>query len=217
MSHVIFVSSLRKKETATAFTAHFAVALSSKYKTAIVGSENVNHFFESFFARRYAFNLSHKTELVVPAFYRLKKNILEEISSLFDFVFICSDDLLFLKDADTFLSFFENESDFTPSSHFLNAIWNAKKERANKGKSAFDFVVVFTEENNAEKINKNSQMLGYRIAPVLQDVSLYHKVLQTGISFIDKDAADFKDLFDLNDFLARRNLKGLIEFILADK
>ena len=224
MGQVIYVGKLGQAKGQTLFCAHLATILSEQKKCALIDFQPQNHLLEMFVAKRHHFNLKEKQNLPVPTYLAYHKNIVSESLKDYDFLVLDSSDRSLIKDADIVLTLVSDPALALElskkESEISNVLWNAKKERAASGKSAFKHVLIPTasfDMQTTEKLLKSDQKMGYMLAPVLENNPSYTKGLKDGVCVLDKNLPYFKNVFDETDFFARRNLKQILEFIFADK
>jgi len=224
MGQIIYVSEFGREQNQTAFAAHLATVLAEQSKAAIVDFSKQAQDLEMFIAQRHNFNLKNNQNLPVPTYFSYKQNLLEEISKKFDFIVLDSKKTELMKNADVVITLVDDENICqqltSRTSELSNIFWGEKKARAANGKNTFDHVVIpsaFLKKEVLEHLQKNAPSMGYRLSPCLKTWDVYKKGLKSGITILDKNMPYFKKDFLEADFLARRNLKQILEFIWSEK
>ena len=214
----IFVYSPYDRNIQTLLTAHFAVALSSKFKTAVVDCHLKNEMLEIFLAKRHHLNISKNSGLTVPAYFKYQKDILKNLSDEYEFILSDIENLKNAQECDILVIPLLEEKLPEITAHnspLSEAVWQAKKRCAATGKNAFLSVVLPYGDKKNTKTLKDALMMGYLVAPFLSDYHFFEHGFKQGVTCLDKDLPDFKKDFGAQDFYARRNIKKIIEFILA--
>ena len=224
MAEIISISSFQKAREQTLFAMHVATFLAAAHKVALVDFLPQTHILENFIAKRHFFNLKNNQNLPVPVYFENTKNLLSKISPDFDFAVLDDASGSFLESADIVLTLVIDEAAADllcdKDSYLSKTIWQAKMERAKKGKNAFKHVLIPCDVLNIEKINqlrKNASLLGYTVAPSLAQNEAYHACLKDGVTVLDKDGPYLLKEFNQNDFFARRNLKQILECVWFEK
>lgn len=218
MVQVVVISSINQKSGKTLLTAHLSIMLAKEYKTAVFDGTN-NSGLSDFIAKRHTLNLGKDYNLPIPDYKTLTKQNFETIEN-YDVVILDSPDSKYFCHADIFITPMRETDGISSLSSggslYASLIWEAKKQRAAKNKSAFKWVVVPNDEYNKEEyqiLEKTSKLLGFSVAPYFTNRPEYEQGLKEGITVIDKDMPKLKTLFDLPDLYARRDLKKLTDFI----
>jgi hypothetical protein len=183
-----------------------------------------NSLLALYIAKRYTYTLAHHSDLVLPRYHSLNKNILRETADQYEVVFLDSPDETYFPLADIFITLVSNSEDLRvlteKNSPYASIIWQAKKARAAGGRNAFRWVVVpngtFSEKDLAD-LSQSGKFLGFAVAPSLTKRPEYQQGLASGITVLDKDLPEFKSSFGLPDFYARRELKKIAEFIWQNR
>lgn len=224
MAQVLVINSSNTGSGKTLLAAHLAVMLSRDYKVAVADSLKDESQLANFIAKRYNLNLVKNYNLPVPQYYALKKDTLNEISKEFDVIILDSPESEYFKYADIFVTPLHSEEGInslsSKNSLYASLIWEAKKQRAALGKSAFRWVACLNDDYTPEQLGlleQNAKFLGFAVSPVLQNRNEYKLGLEQGLTVLDKDQPELKTLFDLPDLYARRNLKKIAEFIWQNK
>ncbi len=214
----IFVYSPYDKHLQALLTAHFAIALSSKFKTAVVDCHLKNEILEMFLAKRHHLNMSKNIGLIVPAYFKYQKDTLKNLSGEYEFVISDIENLKNTHECDILLIALAEENlpeISAKSSPLSDAVWQAKKRCAATGKNAFLSVVLPFGDKKIDEPLKDASMMGHLVAPFLSEYKIFEQGFNQGITCLDKDLPDLKKDFGAQDFFARRNIKKIIEFILA--
>ena len=206
MTQIIALTSFNHLSGKTLIAAHLAVMLAKDYKTAVFEEANKQSSLSEFIAKRCHLTISDKHALSLPTYHQLFKTNFKELSVPFDVVILDSPATEFLPLADIVITPLRHLEGFTSLSNaqspFASTIWEAKKQRASKGKNTFKWIVLPNDDD---------------IAPRLENRAEYAQGIKTGITVIDKDIQSLKNLFDMSDLYARRNLKKITDFIWRNK
>lgn len=220
MAEIISISSFQNVKEQTLFALHLATFLAAEHRTALVDFLSGTHVLENFIAKRHYFNLKNNQNLPVPAYFENTKNLLSKILPDFDFVVLDDASGSLLEYADIVLTpVFDDltvEMMCGRDSPLSKTIWQAKMNRAKKGKNAFKHVLIPSDLLKPEKINQlkqNASMAGYALAPSLIQNEAYKACLKDGVTVLDKDSSFLLKNFNQDDFFVRRNLKQILEFI----
>lgn len=224
MTQIIALTSFNHLSGKTLIAAHLAVMLAKDYKTAVFEEANKQSSLSEFIAKRCHLTISDKHALSLPTYHQLFKTNFKELSVPFDVVILDSPAAEFLPLADIVITPLRHLEGFTSLSNaqspFASTIWEAKKQRASKGKNTFKWIVLPNDDDTAFdnlQLQKSAQLLGFEIAPRLENRAEYAQGIKTGITVIDKDIQSLKNLFDMSDLYARRNLKKITDFIWRNK
>lgn len=224
MVQVVVINSLNPKSGKTLLTTHLGVMLAKEYKTAVLDSAGEKSDLAMFVARRYTLNLSQNLNLPIPQYHSLEKNTFEETIAPYDVVILDSPDKKFYAYADVWITPLKGTEGLASvvqkDSLYASLVWQAKKQRASGGKSAFRWVIVPNDAytpQEAQALAQVGKFLGYQTSPRLETRPEYNEGLKTGLTVLDKDLPVLKTLFELPDMYARRNLKKIAEFIWRNK
>ncbi|MBO7097074.1 MAG: hypothetical protein J6W11_00350 [Alphaproteobacteria bacterium] len=224
MAQIVLVLQPEPSSQQTILSAHLAAFLATAHQTALIDIEPQKHLLEMFVAHRHCFNLKHKQNLAVPAYFTYKKNILDEIPASFDFIVSTATDIQLLPTADIVLTFAFNQSDVNAltqkDSPFAQMLWQAKKERAKTGKNAFRHIIIPTvllTDADINSLKGSASLMGYKTAPYFKISPAYADSFAQGLTVCDKDTSCLLKSFTAADFFARRNFQQILEFIWSDK
>ena len=224
MAEIISISCFGKAKEQTLLTLHLATFLAAEHRTALVDFLPQTHVLENFIAKRHYFNLKNNQNLPVPAYFENSKNLLSKILPDFDFIVLDDASGSLLEYADIVLTpvFDELTVDLICNRDSLvsKTIWQAKMNRAKKGKNAFKHVLIPSDLLKSEQIDrlkKNASMAGYTLSPSLIQNEAYASCLKDGVTVLDKDSSFLLKNFDQNDFFVRRNLKQILEFVWFER
>jgi len=216
---VIMVSKSDKGKGETLFAAHLAVALSEKYKTALVDFRPSSKILQSFIEMRQTLNETKKLSLSVPTYFAYHKNIVEELKADYDYIILDTTDLRLAPLCDILITLISSkkgvQSFMGQGSSYANKLWKARKERATQHLRPIKSFVVPNGIKKANRLERSSMMMGYRVTPEILQNESYAEGLKSGITVFDKNMSYFAKLFHSKDFFARRNLRQIIEFILS--
>lgn len=224
MAQIIVVSSINHQSGKTLLAAHLAVMLSKDYKTAVFDSAGENSPLAKFIAQRYNLGLSKNITMHLPAYHTLLKSDFKELAEKYDAVILDAPDSSFFAKADVLITPVAQaaglEAVSSANTMFASLVWDAKKRRAAEGKNAFRWVVVPNDDltpQDYDRLSKTGKMSGFEVSPRLPRRDELAQGLKTGITVMDKDQQNLKNLFVMPDFYARRDLKKLADFIWQNK
>ena len=224
MAQIIVINSVNRLTGKTMLAAHLAVMLAADYQTAVLDSAPAESPLAFFIAKRYNLNLNKNYNLPVPPYYSLQKEKFEELNKTCDVLILDSPEEKYLQYADILITPFLGAEGLNAvsaaDSLYAAFIWEAKKKRAALGKNAFRWIVCPNDNFIPEDINKlvsAGKILGFQLAPRLQQRAEYAEGLKNGVTVLDKDQPALKTLFDLPDLYARRELKRFAAFIWPEK
>ena len=222
MVHVIVINSINQNSGKTLLAAHLSVMLAKDYKVLLMDDVSKSKL-SDFVAMRHVLNMNKNYNLPVPSYLSLNKQSFAKIQE-YDVVILDSPESEYFKYADIFITPLTSKDGLISlserSSLYANLIWNAKKQRAADGKSAFKWVVIPNDtysEAEYKSLDDSSRLLGFSVAPYFLSRKEYSEGLNKGITVLDKDIPKLKTLFDLPDLYARRDLKKLADFIWQNK
>lgn len=222
MAQIIVINSINNASGKTLIATHLAVALAKNYKVMIM-DECSKSKIADFIAMRHVLNMNKNYNLPTPVYKSLNKQNFHEREN-FDVIILDSPNNTYFQYADIFITPLSSreglESLTQKNSLYASLIWEAKKQRAHCGKSAFRWIVIPNDiysQEDYQKLNGNSRFLGFSIAPHLTKRPEFSEGLEKSITVLDKDMPQLKTLFDLPDLYARRNLKKLTDFIWQNK
>lgn len=220
MAQIVVINSINPASGKTLIAAHLAVMLAKDYKAAVLDCGAGHSDLAMFVARRYALNLKQDYKLPVPNYHTLESSSFQEICEKYDVVILDSPSEKFYKYADVWITPLRGregvEAVTDKNNPYLELIWQAKKQRASNGKSAFRWIVVPNDDflqNDENRMTEMGKIMGYKVAPRLGFRPEYTAGMASGTTVLDKDLPALKTLFELPDLYARRNLKKLAEFI----
>lgn len=223
MVQIVVINSINRYSGKSLVAAHLAVMLAKDYKVAVMDEFSKSDL-SDFVAKRHALNLSKDLNLAIPIYQTLNKENFSKIDE-YDVVILDSPSDKYFAYADIFITPLRGQEGLNSlvvrNSLYAGLIWEAKKQRAAQGKSAFKWVVLPNDDallqEDCEKLKETGRFLGFSVAPKLSNRKEFDLGFKHGISVLDKDSPKLKTLFDLPDLYARRDLKKIADFIWQNK
>lgn len=223
MVQIIVINSINRSSGKSLLAAHLAVMLAKDYKVVVMDDYAKSNL-SDFVAKRYALNLGKDFNLAVPVYRSLNKENFSQADK-YDVVILDSPSDKYFAYADVFITPLRGQEGLNSlvlrNSLYASLVWEAKKQRAAKGKNAFKWVVIPNDDTflqeDYDKLNEAGKFLGFLVAPKIGYRKEFELGLEQGISVLDKDSPKLKTLFDLPDLYARRDLKKITDFIWQNK
>ncbi len=223
MVQIIVINSINRSSGKSLLAAHLAVMLAKDYKVIVMDNCSKSDL-SDFIAKRHTLNLGKNFNLAVPVYQSLSKESFNKADK-YDVVILDSPSDKYFAYADVFITPLRGQEGLNSlvlrNSLYASLIWEAKKQRAAKGKSTFKWIVIPNDDSflseDYNKLNEAGKFLGFLVAPKIGYRKEFELGLKQGISVLDKDSPKLKTLFDLPDLYARRDLKKITDFIWQNK
>lgn len=222
MGHLIYVAALKETFNKTLLTAYLATFLSENHRTILLDGMPQTHFLENFIAKRYHFSLKNNVSLPIPDYHEFKKEKLATQLNQYEFAVTDEPRLSNLKEAEKlFVVLSEDEvSTLTSSgSAFLNAVWEIKKQRAQKEHQTFRCIIILTDithEETRQKLANDIKFSGFEIAPFSLIAENLKQSLSEGLTLMDQNMPFYNHLMTKENFFARRDFKKLLEYLWSE-